>query len=210
MASSRLQVGIDVPWVTSWSAEVMAGVGPCSTVLGRLALSQLERPGDGKPQYSQNHLRRQRQSVRDMLCPMCGAPTASNDRWTLTARRATLGALRSRAPQMHAPADIPDDRIVIDAGAIAPLHRTCLDRSLTHCPHLRGRDDTEAMAFPATWLVAPLMAEPPAPAAYLAAPLAQPVIAFLQIIGLTEERDAGGRRRADTKDRPQEAPGPSH
>ena len=74
---SRLKVGVDVPWVTSWSDEESLGVRPCPSIGGRLAICQAERPGVGRPQYSMNHLRRQRETVGRMLCPMCGQPTAA-------------------------------------------------------------------------------------------------------------------------------------
>ena len=76
---STLVVGSDVPWVTSWSGEQIVGAAPCQTVGGRLALMQASDPGSGKPQYSKNHLVRQRLTVVRMLCPMCGEPTAEGD-----------------------------------------------------------------------------------------------------------------------------------
>jgi hypothetical protein len=33
---SRLKVGVDVPWVTSWTDEPILGVAPCATVGGQL------------------------------------------------------------------------------------------------------------------------------------------------------------------------------
>ena len=76
MKPSALKVGVDVPWVTSWSVEEVIGVRPCPTVDSRPALVQTSNAGFGKPQYSQNHLVRQRLTVRNMLCPMCGKPTS--------------------------------------------------------------------------------------------------------------------------------------
>ena len=40
---SRLKVGVDVPWVTSWTDEPILGVAPCPTVGGRLAIGQTQR-----------------------------------------------------------------------------------------------------------------------------------------------------------------------
>ena len=120
MRPSALQVGVDVPWVTSWTGEQINGVGPCASVGGRLALGQVEHAGYSKPLYSKNHLLRQRLTVARMLCPMCGAPTGPEDRVTQVARRIPAGLLRKggRAPGLTPTID--DDRLLIDAGSIAP------------------------------------------------------------------------------------------
>lgn len=97
MKKSGLVVGVDVPWVTSWTDEPVIGVRPCSTVQGRLALVQMQNAGYGRPQYSKNHLVRKRRSILEMLCPMCGEPTTSNDRWTQVASLAPAGLLRPDA-----------------------------------------------------------------------------------------------------------------
>lgn len=39
---ARLMVGVDVPWVTSWSEEPIIGIRPCLTVDGRPALVQAD------------------------------------------------------------------------------------------------------------------------------------------------------------------------
>lgn len=184
---SALTVGHDVPWVTSWSGEPQLGVRPCPTVGGRPALCQGEDPGRGKPQYSKNHLVRQRVSVVRMLCPMCGQPTTSNDRWTEVAKPVAAGALRLRG--LAIPDQIDRDVVLLDAGSIAPLHRRCVDRSLLHCPHLRGNPDVHVLKFPATWTVIPLMA-----GREEVLGRSRPVIAFLQLCGLTRTIDRRWRR----------------
>ena len=201
---SRLKVGVDVPWVTSWTDEPLLGVAPCATVGGRLAIGQVERPGWGRPEYSKNHLRRQRASVAGMLCPMCGAPTPAGDRFTQVAKAAPAGVLRAKGLGGALPADVADAQILINAGAIAPLHRACVDRSLAHCPHLRSLPDIEVRAFPERWVVAPLEVEGvvEAPAQlFLArpAPVARrvSVISFLQLCGVTGARDPQWRRRLE-------------
>ncbi len=201
---SRLKVGVDVPWVTSWTDEPILGVAPCATVGGRLAIGQAERAGYGRPEYSKNHLRRQRASVAGMLCPMCGAATPPGDRFTQVAKAAPAGMLRARGLAGAVPADVVDAQILINAGAIAPLHRACVDRSLAHCPHLRSLPDIEVRAFPDRWVVTPLEVE-----GVVEAPsqlfLARPgpatrtvsVISFLQLCGVTEDRDPKWRRRLE-------------
>ena len=179
--TSRLKVGVDVPWVTSWSEEPQLGVGPCPSVDDELAIAQLEKPGHGRPLYSRNHLFRQRKSVRMMLCPMCGEPTEAGDRWSQTGHPTTAGELRARGFGPALPADMADDQALLNCGAIAPLNRACAEASLARCPHLGGMEDKTLKPFPAAWVVIPLWVEakPPAPQAR---PV--PVVGFLQLVGV--------------------------
>lgn len=198
LARSRLKVGLDVPWVTSWSAEGLLGVGRCASVGGRLAVRQAERPGYGRPNYSRNHLRRQRESVARMLCPMCGELTVEGDRWLQTAHRRAVGALRARGLGAALPADLPDALVIVDAGSIAPCHLTCAQRAADNCPHLQAHTSGELIAFPKAWFVLPLMvkAEPAAGASALARPPpAVAAVSFLQLCGLTAEQDQRWRAR---------------
>jgi hypothetical protein len=185
---SKLKVGIDVPWVTSWSTEEQTGIRPCETVNGRLAICQAERPGEGKPQYSLNHLQRQRASVIKMLCPMCGSETAPDDRWSLTAKIETLGMLRARGLGRAFPLSIADNRTVLNAGGISPGHLTCMERSADQCPHLRSSSGVALRRFPEQWVLTPLLVETtsPSPQLFLARPINAPraVISFIQICGI--------------------------
>jgi hypothetical protein len=183
-ATSKLKVGVDVPWVTSWSAEATTGVAPCPSVDGLLAVGQQDRPGQGKPLYSRNHLFRQRKSVREMLCPMCGEPTHEGDRWSQTARWTTAAGVRAKGLGDRLPPGMADGHALLDAGAIAPLHKACAERALLHCPHLGGMADRELKAFPQGWLIAPLMVEARPPARAGAVPRSVAVISFLQLIGV--------------------------
>ena len=177
-AVSALKVGWDVPWVTSWTPETLLGVRPCAEVGGRLAIGQVENAGRGKPQYSKNHMVRQRVSVARMLCPMCGAATQAGDRWTQVAKRVAAGRLRAKG--LAIPAGIDDDTVLLDAGSIAPLHRACVDRSLKHCPFLRASDEVRVTRFPERWTVVPLTVDvDPVDGVY------PTVIGFLQIFGVT-------------------------
>lgn len=201
MKLSSLKVGVDVPWVTSWTGEPSLGVGPCPSVGGALAILQSDNPGQGKPLYSQNHAVRQRLSVRDMRCPMCGHPTLANDRWTQVAHPVAAGRLRTDRRGGRLPAELSDDSILVDAGAIAPLHRACVDRSLRYCPHLKADPHIDVQRFPDRWIVLPLMARAEAPAQlFLARPMparTAAVIGFLQLCGLTGERDPAWRDAGD-------------
>lgn len=178
---SRLQVGLDVPWVTSWSDEPETGVAPCPSVDGQLAIGQAENAGVGRPLYSQNHLFRQRRAVREMLCPMCGRPTPAHDRWTQTGYWTTAGELRARGFGPALPADLADAKPLLNCGAIAPLHHACAQAAVTRCPHLSSRPDKSLKRFPGAWVVIPLWIEartsrPPARSV--------PVVSFLQLVGL--------------------------
>ena len=46
---SSLRVGIDVPWVTRWTAEPVLGVRPCPTVGGALAIVQQDNRSHAVP-----------------------------------------------------------------------------------------------------------------------------------------------------------------
>ena len=178
-APSRLQVGVDVPWVTSWSEEAHTGVSRCASVDGQPAASQAEKPGQGRPLYSQNHLFRQRRTVREMLCPMCGKPTPDDDRWCQTATWTTAGDLRARGFGPALPADLPDDRAMLNCGAIAPLHHACASTAVTRCPHLGAMADKTLKRFPPGWVVIPLWIEAKSPAGH-----SVPVVSFLQLVGV--------------------------
>lgn len=196
---SALKVGVDVPWVTSWTGEPVLGVRPCPSVDGALAIVQADNAGLGKPLYSQNHAVRQRLTVRHMLCPMCGQPTPPDDRWTQVAHPFAAGDLRAAGRGAALPADIEDDRILVDAGAIAPLHRACVDRSLRYCPHLKADPNIDVQRFTERWVVLPLMAKAEAPPQLFLAQAAKAravaVIGFLQLCGLTERRDPNWKTR---------------
>ena len=181
--ASRLQVGVDVPWVTSWSEEAQTGVSPCPSVDGQLAIGQKTLPGVGRPLYSRNHLFRQRKSVREMLCPMCGEPTAEGDRWSQTAQPTTAGALRTRGFGPALPVDMADDQGLLNCGAIAPLHLACAQAALERCPHLGGMGDKTLKPFPKAWVILPLWVEarPPEPRAKSVA-----VVSFLQLVGVED------------------------
>lgn len=182
---TALKVGVDVPWMTSWSGEAVTGVSPCPSIDGGLAVGQADHPGEGQPLYSQNHLFRQRKAVREMLCPMCGAPTPAGDRWTQTGQPTTAKAVRAKGLGGWLPAGMKDSHALLDAGSIPPLHRACAERALIHCPHLEGMADHQLKPFPVGWLIIPLTVEatPPAPPGNLPR-ASMAVVTFLQLLGV--------------------------
>lgn len=183
MSESRLKVGVDVPWVTSWSEEAQTGVGRCPSVDGEVAVLQAEKAGVGRPLYSRNHLFRQRRTVRALLCPMCGKPTPDDDRWSQTASPTTAGELRARGFGEALPAEWADDQRLLNCGAIAPLHRACAEAALARCPHLSGMADKVLKRFPKSWVVIPLYVEARPPA--MRGP-GIPAVSFLQLVGVED------------------------
>lgn len=114
-------MNITVPWNAAWSSEMQYEVRPCRWVGGKPAIWQPHTPGVGKPIFAKPHNVRQRRSIAEMRCTVCGEKTATNDRWWFK-----LG------------------RIHADEGWFmtteAPVHRVCADFALTVCPHLRGQE----------------------------------------------------------------------
>ncbi|HEX3888175.1 MAG TPA: hypothetical protein VHW05_11815 [Phenylobacterium sp.] len=185
--ASPLKIGVDVPWVTAWSEELMTGFGPCPSVDGAIAVAQIDKPGVGEPQYARNHVFRQRKSVREMLCPMCGKPTVNGDRWSQTGHWTTAGEVRARNMGVWLPGDFPDRRPLFDAGGIAPMHRACAERSQALCPFLHDLPDQELKAFPDAWIIATLAVEARQKPSIANVPKAPIVaISFLQLIGVPD------------------------
>lgn len=122
---------------------------------------------------------------------MCGRRTAPGDRWTLTAKRVAAGVLKAKGLGDFLPPDLPDERVVIDAGAIAPLHHDCAKASSVQCPHLSHDPALDLRKFSARWTVSPLFLEPDIGAGEL--PL---VVGFLQLCGITDAVDRRWREKA--------------
>lgn len=110
-----------VPWNASWTGEDLYEVRNCRWASGRPAIWSPHRPGEGKPIFAKPHMVRQRRSIQEMRCTVCGEQTPAWDRWWFR-----LGNQ-------------------IDGWAFAtteaPVHRACADLALRVCPHLRRLDD---------------------------------------------------------------------
>lgn len=118
-------MNITVPWNAAWSSELTYEVRPCRWVGGKLAIWQPHTPGEGKPIFAKPHNVRQRRSIAEMLCTVCGEKTPVGDRWWFKLGRVQEGYFMTTE---------------------APVHRKCADFALTVCPHLRGREvDLEKM-----------------------------------------------------------------
>ncbi|MDE1914722.1 MAG: hypothetical protein KGJ57_17515 [Sphingomonadales bacterium] len=116
---------ISVPWNAAWSAEESYEIRPCRYASGCPALWSPHRPGVGKPIFARPHMVRQRRSIAEWRCTVCGEKTAPNDRWWFR-----LG-------------DFRDGWFMTTE---APVHHACARHALKVCPHLRGREhDLEPM-----------------------------------------------------------------
>lgn len=109
--------GQSVPWNAGWTAEERFDVRPCRYAGGELAVWQPHALGQGRPIFAKPHLVRQRRSVAEMRCTVCGERTAAADRWWFG-----LG-------------DFDGDYWMTSE---APVHRACADFALTVCPHLQS------------------------------------------------------------------------
>ena len=115
----------------------------------------------------------------------------------VTARSSAAGALRADGLAHLLPPDLPDERVVQNAGSIAPLHRACARASSVRCPHLSVDPSLNLARFAERWHVVPLWvegrltgAEPgdsPGPEASFQ------IVAFLQLIGVTRHIDRAWR-----------------
>lgn len=119
-------VGITVPWNAAWTGEASYEVRPCRWAGGKLALWSPHAPGVGRPVFAKPHMVRQRRSIAELRCTVCGEKTPAEDRyWFKLGRFDQDGWFRTTE---------------------APVHLACAEHGLKVCPHLRGREaDLEPM-----------------------------------------------------------------
>ena len=106
------------PWNAGWTGEDYYEIRPCRWAGGKLALWSPHDSGNGKPIFAKPHMVRQRQSVVQMLCTVCGKPTSPSDRWWFG-----LGNFVENG---------------VWATTESPVHQHCAALSLRVCPHLRS------------------------------------------------------------------------
>lgn len=104
------------PWNASWSSESRVEIRPCRWAGNRLALWSPHSPGQGRPIFAKPHPVRQRRSIAEMRCTVCGEQTSSADRWWFG-----LGSHLENG---------------WFATTESPVHRRCADLALDHCPRL--------------------------------------------------------------------------
>lgn len=115
-------IGQNVPWNAGWSSELAYEVRNCRWAGGRPALWSPHSPGQGRPIFAKPHMVRQRRSIAEMRCTVCGERTPVNDRWWFG-----LGHLINEGS--------------LFATTESPVHRDCAEHALRVCPHLRDKAD---------------------------------------------------------------------
>lgn len=110
---------IVAPWNAMWSGEDRYEIRPCRYAGGRMAMWQPTAPGVGRPMFAEPHCVRQRRSIWEMRCTVCGEKTPADDRWWF--------ALGQR---------VGDHFMTPEA----PVHRRCAELALTLCPHLKRNE----------------------------------------------------------------------
>ena len=114
-----------VPWNASWTAEDVCEIRPCRYASGFPAMWSPHKPGEGKPVFAKPHFVRQRRSIAEWRCTVCGDRTPPSDRWWFKLGTVQEGWFMTTE---------------------APVHRACAELALKHCPHLREREhDLERM-----------------------------------------------------------------
>ncbi len=113
-----LIIGKDAPWNASWSAEDRCEIRPCKYAGNRLALWSPFKPGEGKPLFAKPHMVRQRKSIKEMRCTVCGELTTPDNRWWFP-----FG-------------DYRDDWWV---STESPVHLKCAELARHFCPVLRKK-----------------------------------------------------------------------
>lgn len=112
-----MTIGLTVPWNASWTGEDYYEIRNCRWAGGKPAVWSPHRPGDGKPIFAKPHMVRQRRSIAEYRCTVCGEKTPAYDRWWFG-----LGN-------------------IIESGWFAtteaPVHEQCAAKALRLCPHLR-------------------------------------------------------------------------
>jgi hypothetical protein len=124
---------ITIPWNASWTGEAEYEIRNCRWVSGKQAIWQRHAPGVGQPIFAKPHMVRQRRSIAEMRCTVCGERTAEDDRWWFR-----LGRI--------------DEQSRTYMTTEAPVHLACAKHAQKVCPHLRSLGvDPEPM--PTGWSV---------------------------------------------------------
>jgi ferredoxin len=87
-----------------------------------MEIDQRQAPGAGEPLFSAVHVTRQRRGMVDLLCHVCGRPTAAPDRYIFPTASGGMVTLHDGAQQYGC--NVP------------PMHLACARRALAACPHL--------------------------------------------------------------------------
>lgn len=113
-----LTIGKDVPWNAMWSGEDHNEIRPCRYADNQLALWSPFKPGTGHPIFAKPHNVRQRKSIAELRCTVCGERTPDHDRWWFP-----FG-------------DIRDGWWV---STESPVHFACAELAQNRCPMIRKK-----------------------------------------------------------------------
>jgi hypothetical protein len=111
-----------VPWSVSWTGEQSFSLQPSRDFPGMTEVDQTQAPGVGEPHFAAIHFTRQRRGMVDLLCHVCGKPTARLDRYIFPAASGGMVTLQDGSQQYGL--NVP------------PMHRACSIRAKNACPHL--------------------------------------------------------------------------
>lgn len=121
-----LIIGQDVPWNAMWTGEDCNEIRPCRYVGGKLALWSPYSPGDGQPVFAKPHHVRQRKSIAEMRCSVCGELTTEVDRWWFP---------------------FGDYRDGFWVSTESPVHSACAELARARCPMIQKKG-MEPIRFP--------------------------------------------------------------
>ncbi len=119
-------IGVNVPWNACWSSEESYEVRNCRWVGGKPALWQPHSPSEGVPVFARPHNVRQRRSVAELRCTVCGEKTPAWDRYWFGLGGFAEGWFMTTE---------------------APVHEQCAAKAAAMCPHIR-RQGLTARAMP--------------------------------------------------------------
>lgn len=112
-------MNITVPWNAMWSGEdKQFEIRPCRFIHNMPAVWQPHRPGTGRPMFAEPHLVRQRRSIAEMRCTVCGEKTERRDRYWFEHGQHHEGWYMTTE---------------------APVHLACARHAMKVCPHLKER-----------------------------------------------------------------------
>ena len=109
------------PWNAAWTAEERYEIRPCRYAGGTLAMWQPFKPGQGAPIFAKPHFVRQRKSIAEHRCTVCGEKTAPGDRWTFGHGEWRDGYWMTQE---------------------APVHLECAEIAMKHCPMIKAKSMT--------------------------------------------------------------------
>ena len=126
-----LEIGKDVPWNASWSGEDRFAIRPCKYADNMLAMWSPFKPGEGRPIFAKPHHVRQRKSIAELRCTVCGERTTDADQWWFPRGDFRDGWWMSTE---------------------APVHLRCAELAAHSCPVLR-KSGERPIRFPNGWVI---------------------------------------------------------